>query len=174
MLRHYWTEELVSFDGRWHQLDRIGLNPMPIQRPIPIWMGSFVGTVVERVIERIGRLADGWLPQFPPGDELAAVLERLRGYARDAGRDPAALGVECAVRVAPGDDPQRWVETALAYQRLGATHLKVMTGTGGAANRQPDPLSVGAERSLNGPSDLQQRVALMTSWRETVGPALSR
>src|SRR5207248_7892142 len=90
VLRRLWTEELVTYDGRWHHLDRVGLNPMPAQRPIPMWMGSYVGQVVEKVIRRIGRMADGWLPQMPPGPELAAVLARLRGYAAEAGRDPAS------------------------------------------------------------------------------------
>ncbi|MBK5331188.1 MAG: LLM class F420-dependent oxidoreductase, partial [Ilumatobacteraceae bacterium] len=81
VLRQLWTQELVTFDGHWHHLDRIGINPLPVQRPIPIWMGSFVGNIVEKVLERTGRLADGWMPQFPPGDQLAGALERLRGYA---------------------------------------------------------------------------------------------
>jgi probable F420-dependent oxidoreductase len=126
VLRRLWTEPLVTFEGRWHHLDRIGLNPMPVQRPIPIWMGSFVGAIAEPVIERIGRMADGWLPQFPP-DKLAPVLERVRGYARDAGRDPDALQIECGITVAPADDPQKWVDLARAYRDLGATHLKVMS-----------------------------------------------
>jgi len=126
VLRRYWTDEHVTFEGRWHHLDRVGLNPMPIQRPIPIWMGSFFGFVVERVLERIGRLADGWMPQFPPG-ELAPVLDRVRGYALAAARDPASLGIECGIRAAPGDDPQSWVDLAHAYRDLGATHLKVLT-----------------------------------------------
>ena len=129
VLRRYWTEELVSFDGAWHRLDRIGLNPMPVQRPIPIWMGSFVGFVVEKVLERIGRMADGWMPQYPP-DQLAPVLDRVRGYATDAGRDPDELGIECGIRIAADDDPDRWAELARAYRDLGATHLKVMAGPG--------------------------------------------
>ena len=99
VLRRLWTEELVTFEGRWHHLDRVGLNPRSVQRPIPIWMGSFRGRVVERVIERVGRLADGWFPQFPPGDELAAVLDRMRGYATAAGRDPASIGIEGGIAV---------------------------------------------------------------------------
>lgn len=127
VLRRYWTEELVTFEGQWHHLDRVGLNPMPVQRPVPIWMGSFVGAINENVIRRIGRMADGWMPQFPP-DKLAPVLERLRGYAADAGRDPASLGIECGIRAQKSDDPQSWADLAVAYRDLGATHLKVMTG----------------------------------------------
>lgn len=135
VLRRLWTEELVTFDGQWHHLDRIGLNPMPVQRPIPIWMGSFVGKVVEKVIRRIGRMADGWFPQMSPAD-LAPVAERLRGYAVEAGRDPASIGIECGIAVKAGDDPARWVERADAFRALGATHLRVMTAGGGFTTPQ--------------------------------------
>ena len=150
MLRHYWTEELVTYDGRWHQLDRVGLNPMPIQRPIPIWMGSFFGFVNEKVLERIGRMADGWMPQFPPAD-LAPVLERVRGYAADAGRDPDELEIECAIRTRPSDDPASWAALAQAYQELGATHLKVFAGG-------------------ETPTDV---VAQMRRWFDAVAPAVN-
>ena len=131
VMRQLWSHELVTFDGKWHHLDRVGLNPLPVQRPIPIWMGSYVGALVEKVLERIGRLADGWMPQFPPGDELASALERLRGYASAAGRDPATLGIECGMRIAADDDPQSWVDKATAFRALGATHLRVSTMGGG-------------------------------------------
>jgi probable F420-dependent oxidoreductase len=131
VLRLLWTQELVTFDGQWHHLDRIGLNPLPVQRPIPIWMGSFVGNIVEKVLERTGRLADGWMPQFPPGDQLTDALARLRGYATAAGRDAGALGIECGMRIAAADDPQSWIETAAAFKALGATHLRVSSVGGG-------------------------------------------
>jgi probable F420-dependent oxidoreductase len=133
VLRRLWTDELVTFDGTWHHLDRVGLNPLPVQRPIPIWMGSFVGNLVEKVLERTGRLADGWMPQFPPGDLLAGALDRLRGYAAAAGRDPNTLGVECGMRISSGDDPQTWIDTAAAFRDLGATHLRVSSMGGGYA-----------------------------------------
>ncbi|MGB5760585.1 MAG: LLM class F420-dependent oxidoreductase [Acidimicrobiales bacterium] len=152
VLRRYWTEELVTFEGQWHALDRVGLNPMPIQRPIPIWMGSFFGFVAEPVIERIGRMADGWMPQFPP-DELAPVLERVRVYARAAGRDPSEVSIECAVQVGADQNPDQWIERATAYLDLGATHLKVMAN--------PADFTTPAAR-----------LDAMTAWYEAVAPAV--
>lgn len=149
VLRRYWTDELVTYRGRWHDIDRVGLNPMPVQRPIPIWMGSFFGFVNETVIERIGRMADGWMPQFPP-EELAPVLERVRGYARDAGRDPAELGVECVIRASADDEPSAWVDRAVAYRELGAGHLKVAAAGGSPA----------------------EIVAVMRRWFDAVAPAV--
>jgi probable F420-dependent oxidoreductase len=131
VMRQLWTQELVTFDGNWHHLDRIGINPLPKQRPIPIWMGSFFGSLVEKVLERTGRLADGWMPQFPPGDELAGAIDRLRDYAAAAGRDPSTLGIECGMRIAVDDDKQKWIDTAAAFRALGATHLRVSTAGGG-------------------------------------------
>jgi probable F420-dependent oxidoreductase len=131
VLRALWTDELVTFHGEWHNIDRMGLNPMPTQQPIPIWMGAFVGKLVEKVLERTGRLADGWMPQYPPGDDLIAAIERLRGYAQAAGRDPSAVGIECGVRVTHDGAPQRWVDDAKAYRALGATHLRISTMGGG-------------------------------------------
>ncbi len=127
VLRRLWTEEYVTFEGRWHHLDRIGLNPGPVRRPIPIWMGSFRGHVVEKVLQRAATIADGWLPQFPPDNEFRAVAERFWGYADAAGRDLSAIGMDCPVVVRPGDDPQRWRDDISAFAAIGATHVRCMT-----------------------------------------------
>ena len=81
-------------------------------------------------------MADGWFPQLPPGDELAEVLERLRGYAVEAGRDPATIGIEGATTLRAGDDPQRWVDEAGAFRALGATHLRLVTAFAGLGTPQ--------------------------------------
>ncbi len=133
VLRRLWTAELVTFAGRWHHLDRMGLNPMPVQRPIPIWMGSYT-TLVERVIKRIARVADGWFPQFPPNDEFRATLQRFRGYVKEAGRDPADVGIDVGINAARGG-PDEWLQQAEAWKELGATHLTV--GTLGAGFTSP-------------------------------------
>jgi probable F420-dependent oxidoreductase len=152
VLRKLWTEELVTFHGQWHHLDQVGINPLPVQRPVPIWMGSFVGGTTDRVLKRIGRLADGWFPQMEPGDELASLLERIRTYAYQAGRDATALGVEGVTTISPMDDPAEWVKTANAFAAHGATHLKVVTKTN--SNNSPDPAS---------------QLALVHQWRIAVG-----
>lgn len=131
VLRRLWTEEYVTFEGRWHHLDRIGLNPGPVRRPIPIWMGSFRGRVVEKVLVRAATMADGWLPQFPPGDEFRAVAARFWAYADAAGRDRASIGMDCPVPVRKGDDPERWIADVRAFAGFGASHVRCMTAGGG-------------------------------------------
>jgi alkanesulfonate monooxygenase SsuD/methylene tetrahydromethanopterin reductase-like flavin-dependent oxidoreductase (luciferase family) len=71
-----------------------------------------------------------------PGDELAGVIERLRGYAADAGRDPDSIGIEASMAIRRDDDPGRWRQRARAYEDLGASHLRVITADGGFGTPQ--------------------------------------
>jgi len=145
LLRQLWTEPLADFEGEWHRVVDAGINPLPVQRPIPIWIGGSA----EVVIRRVGRMADGWLPQFPSldpvlsrtgaqprrGEEPEALLELMRGYAREAGRDPAAIGIEGRSSVHE-QTPDDWVAVYRRWKGLGATHLSVNTmraGLNGAA-----------------------------------------
>src|SRR5215475_11432902 len=84
VLRALWTRELVTFHGREHYISDAGLNPLPVQRPIPIWMGG-ESEVVQR---RMSRLADGWMPHFRAGEAGQAAVDRIHGLVREAGRDP--------------------------------------------------------------------------------------
>ena len=124
VLRLLWTQEIVTFKGRYHNLDRMGLNPTSVQKPIPIWLGTYT-TVVENAIKRVGRIADGWFPQFRPDEQLKEVLERVRGYAREAGRDPMSLGIEGGVQADPSQSPDAWLKQAEAWKALGASHLRI-------------------------------------------------
>jgi probable F420-dependent oxidoreductase len=122
VLRALWTQEVVDFHGRWHHVSHAGLNPLPVQRPIPLWLGGRA----EPVIERVGRLADGWFPQFAPDAEGRATIERMHGYARTAGRDPASIGIEGRISIAQST-PDTWAQQAEDWSALGATHLSVNT-----------------------------------------------
>lgn len=119
VLRAFWTQEVVSFQGRWHHISEAGINPLPVQRPIPFWFG---GGRVEASLRRIAKLADGWFPSFAPDGEGAARIEQVRGYAREVGRDPATIGIEGRVRLRAGtiDDCIRCYE---AWQALGVSHV---------------------------------------------------
>lgn len=119
--RRLWTEEHVTYAGKHHTITDAGLAPMPIQRPIPVWMGA----VAEPAVRRAGRIADGWLviAMDQPGDETGRKFDAFREAARAAGRDPAALGIEATVWAGEDEDPEEWVTAARAWIDLGATQL---------------------------------------------------
>ena len=123
LLRALWTEEVVSFDGRFHQVTHAGINPLPVQRPIPIWFGGGA----DRVMRRIGRLADGWFPQFQPDSQGQEQLAKMRDYAKAAGRDPADIGIEGRVGLASSENPDDWARQSAAWDEMGASHLSVNT-----------------------------------------------
>ena len=133
VLRALWTQQVVDFHGRWHDITHAGLNPLPVQRPIPIWLGGGSSSdprLTEVVLRRIGRLADGWCPNISPDESGRAVVERVRGYAAEAGRDPAALGLDGRLRTG-GKQPEDWVDEAKGWEEMGATHISVETRRGG-------------------------------------------
>lgn len=130
VLRALWTQEVVDFKGRWHRINHAGLNPLPVQRPIPVWLGGRV----EAVIQRVARIGDGWFPQFPPDRQGQETIARLHQYAREAGRDPASIGIEGRISIGKRA-PDDWRKEAEAWERLGATHLSV--NTMGAGLRSP-------------------------------------
>lgn len=122
LLRALWTNEVVDYEGEWHRVRHGGINPLPVQRPIPIWIGGHSPPV----LDRIARSADGWMPNFEPDEEGAAIVARLHTRARAHGRDPAEIGFEATVNVL-GRTPEQWREDALAWRALGATHLSANT-----------------------------------------------
>jgi len=114
VMRALWSQEVVDFHGRWHHITHAGLNPLPVQRPIPVWLGAGSGASPvppDAVLRRVGRLADGWCPSFLPDDEGRRAVETVRSYASEAGRDPATVSV--SVFAPPPKDTviQRFRET---------------------------------------------------------------
>jgi probable F420-dependent oxidoreductase len=125
VMRALWTQEVVDFHGRWHHISHAGLNPLPVQRPIPIWLG--VGgrqtpRPPDAVLRRVARLADGWCPNIPMNEEGQAIVAQVHQYAKEAGRDPSRLPLEGRVRIG-GRPPEDWLKQVKAWQSLGATQF---------------------------------------------------
>jgi probable F420-dependent oxidoreductase len=121
LLRRLWTEQTVTFSGTFDQITGAGLAPMPVQRPIPVWIGA----QSPRAYRRAGRLADGWFPQMAPGPQLDQARQIVTQAAADAGRDPASLGMEGRLRCQ--QDQDKLATEIRQWQDAGATHLSVNT-----------------------------------------------
>lgn len=122
LLRQLWTRELVTFHGQWHTVIDAGINPLPIQRPIPIWFGG----TDDRALRRLAKLGDGWFPLMNPDDKCRAAIEKVRSYAREAGRDPERIGIEGRISHGAGSE-EAWRKELQAWKALGATHASFNT-----------------------------------------------
>ncbi|MCW2633569.1 MAG: Luciferase-like monooxygenase [Pseudonocardia sp.] len=122
VMRALWTERVVDFEGRWHRIPEAGINPLPVQRPIPIWLGGQSAAVLRRV----AIMGDGWFPQIPPDEQARTALDKIHRHAAEIERDPAEIGIEPRVGIRHGD-PASWPEFIAGWRELGATHLGINT-----------------------------------------------
>lgn len=125
LLRLLWTRDSVSFEGQFDTVDRAGIAPLPVQRPIPIWIGCGDATPA---LERVGRLADGWLPRplLGRGERLEAAWRVVREAASAAGRDPDSIGLELQIPAVP-DRIDRAQAAVDRWHALGATHFSLLS-----------------------------------------------
>ena len=128
VLRKLWADETVTFSGKWHQIEDAGINPLPESRSIPVWLGG----MAPQVVERVGRIADGWFPFFNPN--LGEQLKEVRRSAELVGRDPASIGVECMAPLADAGNQAR--DQLKNLQDIGVTHSAVVTMNAGLVGAQ--------------------------------------
>ncbi len=122
VMRQLWTQPLVNFSGKWHTIPDAGINPLPVQRPIPIWFGGHA----EPALRRAARLGDGWMPNYRSPADAKPALDRLNQFLAEAGQDHAGFGIEPRLPYGEGQSDE-WGKLAEAWKSLGATHLSFNT-----------------------------------------------
>ena len=131
VMRALWTNQTINYEGHWHKITDAGINPLPIQKPIPIWFGG----KSEKVLERIGRIGDGWIASGlnGPNEESSSIFSRIHEYTKKAGRKPEDVGLETwlSAKQAP---LELLADQALEWQDVGATHIGLTTMGAGYSN----------------------------------------
>ena len=131
VMRALWTNQTINYDGHWHKITSAGINPLPIQKPIPIWFGG----KSEKVLERIGRIGDGWIASGlnGPNKESSSIFSRIHEYTKKAGRKPEDVGLETWVSAKQGP-LELLADQALEWQDAGATRIGLTTMGAGYSN----------------------------------------
>jgi probable F420-dependent oxidoreductase len=114
VLRALWTQPAVTFHGKYHDLSDVAINPRPLQQPIPIWVGGRA----DAVLERAGRLADGWVPSS--GTDLAGMIEMIARSAEAAGRSIDDVLIAPRIMDPLEGGPETWLTLAGEWASLGA------------------------------------------------------
>ena len=135
-MRQLWTRRSSSFDGHFHTLTEGGVCPMPVQQPIPIWIGG----VSPPAMRRAATLGDGWLPIIK-AEVAEEEIAKFRELVVAANRNPKEVGIENIIVI--GDSvlgPRRSWEDAVAdyaiWNKVGIDRVSIDTMSGGLA--RPD------------------------------------
>lgn len=131
LLRLLWERPLLDFSGRFHNVERAGLVPLPQDR-IPIWFGG--GTPPS--LRRAARLGDGFIAGAG-GEYAHAQAELLNQILSDAGRDPSSFGLDEMVEYEAG--PDAWSAEVEAWEKVGGTRLCIRTQAHGTGIRGDTP-----------------------------------
>jgi hypothetical protein len=122
----------VHFRGEVHDLDGVGIRPMPVQRPIPVWMGT---GPTRPALRRIARSGDGWICRYRPTEDVAVKFARIRQEAESLGRDPAGIGLQGMIQWNERKGLDEHIREVEAWLGCGANRVSF---SGARAGRSPE------------------------------------
>jgi probable F420-dependent oxidoreductase len=120
LLRQLWTRPLVTYSGQWDAIPDAGLNPLPIQQPIPIWFGGHA----DAVLRRVATMGEGWMPNFLKAADAQPSIDKITAYLAEAGRSWDQIGMEPRLKYGDGDRA-KWTTLMAEWREAGATHLSI-------------------------------------------------
>lgn len=118
LLRALWSEQYIDFEGEYHTVRGLGINPLPLKRHIPLWFGG----MADPVLRRMAAFGDGWIAQSVPAERARPAADALRGYLAEQGRDPATFGIDARLTL-KHQPPETWPAYVEGWRALGATHF---------------------------------------------------
>jgi probable F420-dependent oxidoreductase len=126
VMQALWKQDHVTFEGRYHTIEDAGINPRPASGRVPVWYGGHH----EKVLSRIARFGDGWMPNaYPPDHTAVEIFDRLRAMVETEERDPADVGIEVWVSCGAGSEDD-WRKEVSFWKAQGVTHICLATAYG--------------------------------------------
>ena len=112
LMKRLWTEDNVTYKGRFYNVENLTVGPKPIQKPHPpIWTGGSA----DIALNRAGTWADGFICGSSAIPDFPATWEKISGYAKAAGRDPNKINKAGLTFMAIDDDQNKAVKTVEDY-----------------------------------------------------------
>jgi probable F420-dependent oxidoreductase len=115
ILRLLWTGEMVEYQGKYYQFDRMEMNPAP-NKHIPIWIGG----ISDPAMRRAARVGDGWVTDLQSSDDIIASIKKIQAWRREYGVDNTSFDIMATPSDAYDPDGYKRLEDA------GVTHILTM------------------------------------------------
>jgi len=127
-----WTEDDVTFEGRFYKVSNFTLRPKPVQQPHPdVWFGGHS----EAACKRVGRVGTGWLPSFVAPSEYKAKVDLIKAEADRNGREIEEDHYGALVPYLPdgaSDETREQVLSILKLRRQEVDTSEILATDGGA------------------------------------------
>lgn len=103
LLSLLWSQESVTYEGRFYQYRDVTVMPRPIQQPLPLWIGGNA----EPALRRTAQCGTGWIGGIATPEQVGHAVRTIRAEARALGRriDDDHYGASLAYRIGSPDDP---------------------------------------------------------------------
>jgi probable F420-dependent oxidoreductase len=117
ILSRLWSEDTVTFTGRYYRLQEASIAPRPLQQPLPLWVGGSA----PQAIERTARWGTGWQAGIESPEQVAPVIAAIKARSAELGRsiDEDHYGAGFAFRFGSPHEPVVARYQALLEKRLG-------------------------------------------------------
>lgn len=129
ILRMLWTQDRVTYEGRFHTLKDAFIEPKPVQNPPPIWMTGNPNmqgpeNVIRRNLRRVARLGDGWMTTAWPPEKFNAQRSRVFEYAKEYGRSFESLPCHLYYNININEDREAAIAESTKYLEMYYTPAK--------------------------------------------------
>lgn len=103
IMARLWRGERVTIDGTHHHYKDVAIAPLPVQQPLPLWIGGRSAAAIRRTAE----VGTGWLGGVESPEQVAPIIERIRTASEAAGRpiDEDHYGAAFGFRFGNWDEP---------------------------------------------------------------------
>jgi probable F420-dependent oxidoreductase len=131
LMARLWSEERVTFRGRYYSCADASISPRPVQKPLPLWIGGSSPAAIRRT----ARLGTGWIAGIQTPEQVAPVVAAIREASRRAGRplDDDHYGAGFSFRFGGWDEAVVDRTAALLARFQPGLDPKLYLAVGGAA-----------------------------------------
>jgi probable F420-dependent oxidoreductase len=123
LMKELWQNESLTFSGKWHKINNAGINPLPINKSIPIWFGGYH----ENVFKRVGELGDGWIGFFKTIKEGLQIINAIKSSAEINKRNSKDIGIEVPLSIQNNFNASDISKKITQLNKIGVTHISINT-----------------------------------------------